>query len=122
MLPRPNPNSTQPNPTQPDPTQPDPTQPNPTQPNPTQPNPTQPNPTQPNPTYLVPTIALIRLTVCFVLQVYRVMDNVTYSVVIEEFDSEKGGWGPYTADDVQVTTLRLQCRVCEGMSQEPVTK
>ncbi len=48
--------------------------------------------------------------------------NVTYSVVIEEFDSEKGGWGPYTADDVQVTTLRLQCRVCEGMSQEPVTK
>ena len=29
-------------------------------------------------------------------------DNVTYSVVIEEFDSEKGGWGPYTADDVQV--------------------
>lgn len=36
------------------------------------------------------------------MKVYRVKDNVTYSVVIEEFDSEKGGWRPYTAEDVQV--------------------
>ena len=31
-------------------------------------------------------------------------DNVTYSVVIEEFDSEMGGWKPYTAEDVQART------------------
>ncbi|CAN0082568.1 unnamed protein product [Laminaria digitata] len=40
-------------------------------------------------------------------QVYRVKDNVTYSVVIEEFDAEKGGWGPYTADDVQMEFVML---------------
>jgi len=35
--------------------------------------------------------------------VYRVKDNVTYSVVIEEYDAENGrGWKPYTAEDVQV--------------------
>lgn len=36
------------------------------------------------------------------MQVYRVKDNVTYSVVIEEYDTERGGWKPYTAEDVQV--------------------
>ena len=50
---------------------------------------------------------LFRLAVVSVSQVYRVKDNVTYSVVIEEFDSERGGWGPYTADDVQVNSLTL---------------
>lgn len=39
---------------------------------------------------------------CVDPQVYRVMDNVTYSVVLEEYDAEKGGWTPYIADDVQV--------------------
>lgn len=35
-------------------------------------------------------------------------DNVTYSFVLQEFDSEKGGWMPYTAEDVQVRfNLRL---------------
>ena len=38
-------------------------------------------------------------------QVYRIKDNVTYSVVLEEFDAEEGGWRPYTADDVQVYTV-----------------
>lgn len=36
------------------------------------------------------------------LQVYRVKDNVTYSVVVEEYDAEREGWRPYTADDLQV--------------------
>lgn len=35
-------------------------------------------------------------------QVYRVKDNVTYSVIVEEYDAERGGWRPYTADDLQV--------------------
>ncbi|CAN0025574.1 unnamed protein product, partial [Discosporangium mesarthrocarpum] len=34
-------------------------------------------------------------------QVYRIKDNVTYSLVIEEYDVEKGGWGPFSAEDVQ---------------------
>ena len=61
----------------------------------------------------VPFALSVRLSFCFshdrlvylrallLSQVYRVKDNVTYSVVIEEFDSEKGGWKPYTAEDVQ---------------------
>lgn len=34
-------------------------------------------------------------------------DKVTYSVVLEEFDAERGGWRPYTADDVQVSSSQL---------------
>ncbi|CAM9249999.1 unnamed protein product [Ascophyllum nodosum] len=40
-------------------------------------------------------------------QVYRIKDNVTYSVVLEEFDAEEGGWRPYTADDVQMEFVML---------------
>lgn len=42
------------------------------------------------------------MVMIMMMQVYRVKDNVTYSVVIEEYDSEQGGWKPYTAEDVQV--------------------
>lgn len=34
---------------------------------------------------------------------------MTYSVVLEEFDAEEGGWRPYTADDVQVTIIKTFC-------------
>ncbi|CBJ28067.1 Oligosaccharyltransferase, OST48 subunit (or beta subunit) [Ectocarpus siliculosus] len=50
-------------------------------------------------------------------QVYRVKDNVTYSVVIEEFDSEKGGWRPYTAEDVQMEFVMLDAY--ERITLEP---
>lgn len=64
-----------------------------------------------------------RLAVCVAIdpslcgtahQVYRVKDNVTYSVVIEEYDAENGrGWKPYTAEDVQVRRKTL----CQTINQ-----
>ena len=34
-------------------------------------------------------------------------DDIVYSMVIEEFDAEKGGWLPYKADDVQLEFVML---------------
>eukprot|EP00903_Cladosiphon_okamuranus_P011802 g11090.t1 len=53
-------------------------------------------------------------------QVYRVKDNVTYSVVIEEFDSENGGWKAYTAEDVQMEFVMLDAY--ERITLEPGAK
>ncbi|CAM9734956.1 unnamed protein product [Hapterophycus canaliculatus] len=53
-------------------------------------------------------------------QVYRVKDNVTYSVIIEEYDAERGGWRPYAADDVQMEFVMLDAY--ERITLEPGAK
>jgi oligosaccharyltransferase complex subunit beta len=34
-------------------------------------------------------------------------DDITYSLVIQEYDGEAGGWQPYAADDVQLEFVML---------------
>jgi oligosaccharyltransferase complex subunit beta len=36
-----------------------------------------------------------------------VQDDIVYSLVIEEYDREQGGWRPYRADDVQLEFVML---------------
>ena len=43
--------------------------------------------------------------------VYRIKDDIIYSLIIEEYDGEKGGWGPYHADDVQLEFVMLDPHV-----------
>ncbi|GAB5033100.1 dolichyl-diphosphooligosaccharide--protein glycosyltransferase 48 kda subunit [Nannochloropsis oceanica] len=43
--------------------------------------------------------------------VYRIKDDIIYSLIIEEYDEEKGGWGPYQADDVQLEFVMLDPHV-----------
>ncbi|CAM9650987.1 unnamed protein product [Chrysoparadoxa australica] len=40
-------------------------------------------------------------------QVYRVMDRIKYSMTIEEYNQENGGWGPFAASDVQLEFIML---------------
>jgi oligosaccharyltransferase complex subunit beta len=40
-------------------------------------------------------------------QVYRIKDDILYSLVLEEYDEEKGGWVPYWTDDVQMELVML---------------
>eukprot|EP00611_Tribonema_gayanum_P029963 TRINITY_DN818_c0_g2_i1.p1 TRINITY_DN818_c0_g2~~TRINITY_DN818_c0_g2_i1.p1 ORF type:complete len:484 (-),score=177.26 TRINITY_DN818_c0_g2_i1:41-1492(-) len=40
-------------------------------------------------------------------QVYRIKDDITYSLVLEEYDADQGGWRPYAADDVQMEFVML---------------
>jgi oligosaccharyltransferase complex subunit beta len=39
--------------------------------------------------------------------VYRIKDEIKWSMVIEEFDQDAGGWRPYKANDVQVEFVML---------------
>ena len=40
-------------------------------------------------------------------QVYRVKDEITYSLKLEEYDAAKGGWSPFEASDVQMEFVML---------------
>jgi len=39
--------------------------------------------------------------------VYRIKDDVVYSVVVEEYDGDQGGWKPYVAKDMQLELVML---------------
>eukprot|EP00817_Percolomonadidae_sp_ATCC50343_P006027 CAMPEP_0117423992 /NCGR_PEP_ID=MMETSP0758-20121206/4507_1 /TAXON_ID=63605 /ORGANISM="Percolomonas cosmopolitus, Strain AE-1 (ATCC 50343)" /LENGTH=362 /DNA_ID=CAMNT_0005207517 /DNA_START=162 /DNA_END=1247 /DNA_ORIENTATION=- len=38
---------------------------------------------------------------------YTINENITYSVIVEEYDQTKGGWIPYVANDLQLEFIML---------------
>ncbi len=38
---------------------------------------------------------------------YRIKDDIIYSIKVEEYNEEKGGWIPYATDDMQLEFIML---------------
>lgn len=53
--------------------------------------------------------------------VYRIKDDVVYSLVVEEYDADHGGWRPYVAQDMQLELVMLDPYLRTGLSCDPAT-
>ncbi|TFJ86892.1 hypothetical protein NSK_001980 [Nannochloropsis salina CCMP1776] len=53
--------------------------------------------------------------------VYRIKDDIIYSLVIEEYDADRGGWVPYQASDVQLEFVMLDPHIRTFLECVPET-